>query len=57
MSSAARTLADEQLRLQARLLDAVEAAVIATDLEGTITYSNRHAEVLYGWSAPEVLCP
>src|SRR3954452_24845293 len=40
---------------QARLLDAVEQAVIATDLEGRITYWNRFAEQLYGWPAPEVI--
>jgi PAS domain S-box-containing protein len=47
--------AGEQVRFQARLLDAVEEAVIATDLEGRITYWNRHAEKLYGWAADEVL--
>jgi PAS domain S-box-containing protein len=48
-----RKRADEALRFQASLLDAVEQAVIATDLEGTITYWNRFAEQLYGWSAEE----
>jgi histidine kinase len=42
-------------RFQARLLDMVEQAVIATDLEGKILYWNRFAEQLYGWSADEVL--
>jgi len=41
--------------LHARLLDAVEQAVIATDAEGRIVYWNRHAERLYGWSEAEVL--
>ncbi|MGZ7039974.1 MAG: PAS domain-containing protein, partial [Thermoanaerobaculia bacterium] len=40
---------------QARLLDAVEQAVIATDVEGRITYWNRFAESLYGWSAGEAV--
>ena len=40
---------------QARLLDAVDQAVIATDMDGIIGYWNRSAERLYGWSASEVL--
>jgi PAS domain S-box-containing protein len=40
---------------RARLLDAVEQAAIATDMDGTITYWNSSAEHLYGWSADEVL--
>ncbi|HET6230701.1 MAG TPA: ATP-binding protein [Longimicrobiaceae bacterium] len=39
----------------ADLLDAVEQAVVATDAQGRITFWNRHAERLYGWSAAEVL--
>jgi PAS domain S-box-containing protein len=38
-----------------RLLDQVPAAVVATDLSGTVLYWNRHAEALYGWSAEEAL--
>lgn len=41
----------QQQHFQARLLDAVEQAVIATDLNGQITYWNRFAESLYGWPA------
>jgi PAS domain-containing protein len=51
-------LAHERLRFQATLLDAVGAvgqAVIAVDLEGRITYWNRAAEALYGWSEREAL--
>src|SRR5215213_9683788 len=40
---------------QARLLDAVGQAVIATDPEGKITCWNRAAERLYGWSEEEVM--
>ncbi len=52
---AARQQAEQQIRFQAGLLDAVEQAVIATDLVGNIIYWNRYAEVLYGWKATEVL--
>jgi PAS domain S-box-containing protein len=45
----------EKTRLQARLLNSVGQAIIATDLEGNITYWNRAAEQLYGWKEAEVL--
>ncbi|MEW6208107.1 MAG: PAS domain S-box protein [Acidobacteriota bacterium] len=48
------TRSEESIRLQARLLDSLEQAVIATDLEGAVIYWNRFAESLYGWSAQEV---
>ncbi len=44
-----------QVHFQAQLLNAVEQAVIATDLDGTVTYWNRCAERLYGWAAEEAL--
>ncbi|MDY7015821.1 MAG: PAS domain S-box protein, partial [Cyanobacteriota bacterium] len=50
-----RARAEETIRFQAHLLEAVEQAVITTDLEGKITYWNRYAELLYGWTAAEVL--
>ena len=50
-----RKRAEEATRFQAHLLDTVEQAVIATDLAGTITYWNRHAEHLYGWTAAEAV--
>ncbi|HYE14116.1 MAG TPA: ATP-binding protein [Pyrinomonadaceae bacterium] len=50
-----RLRAEGGVHLRAQLLDAVEQAVIATDLSGTITYWNRHAELLYGWSAAEAV--
>jgi PAS domain S-box-containing protein len=37
------------------LLEAMEEAVIATDLAGNIVYWNPFAEELYGWSADEVI--
>src|ERR687897_408835 len=50
-----RKSAEEQIRFQARLLDAVGQAIIATDPQGTIIYWNRAAEELYGWSKEEVM--
>src|SRR5215831_11140348 len=47
--------AAEAIRFQAGLLDAVDQAVIAANIHGVITYWNRFAERLYGWSAPEVV--
>lgn len=46
---------NEESRFQAHLLGAVEQAVIATDLEGVVTYWNSFAEKLYGWSAEEAV--
>src|SRR5215203_4397445 len=46
---------EEQIRFQARLLDAVHEAVIATDLAGVVLYWNRFAEQLYGWTATEAV--
>ena len=50
-----RKRAEEQIRFQRRLLDAVGQAIIATDLQGKIIYWNRAAEGLYGWSPDEVM--
>src|SRR4051794_30916097 len=47
--------AEERIRFQARLLDAVGHAVIATDPQGKIIYWNRAAQELYGWSEEEVM--
>lgn len=46
--------AEERLRLQAQLLDAVEQAILAVDLTGRIVFCNRSAETLYGWTMEEV---
>ena len=46
---------EEQVRFQARLLEAVGQSVIATDIEGKVLYWNRGAEELYGWSSEEAL--
>ncbi len=45
----------QQNLFQARLLDAVGQAVIATNLDGRIIYWNRAAQELYGWSSTEAL--
>ncbi len=50
-----RERAERHIRFQASLLDQVRSAVIATDMERTLIYWNRHAEMLYQWRAAEVL--
>ncbi|HEX8142995.1 MAG TPA: ATP-binding protein [Pyrinomonadaceae bacterium] len=50
-----RQKVEETIRFQAHLLDTVEQAVIATDLQGIIIYWNRFAEKLYGWPASEAV--
>jgi len=50
-----RKQAEEQVLLQAQLLEQVQAAVISTDLQGTVTYWNEYAEELYGWPREEAL--
>jgi PAS domain S-box-containing protein len=42
-----------EIHLQALLLDTVDAAVIATDLDGAVTHWNQAAQRLYGWSRDE----
>ncbi len=51
--SAQRSL--EQIRYQALLLDNVLDAVVVWDLDGRITFWNRSAERLFGWTAAERL--
>jgi len=50
-----RKQAEEQTLFQAQLLDQVQAAVIATDLAGTVIHWNAHAERLYAFSREETL--
>ena len=50
-----RKEAEERIRFQAHLLEQVKAAVIATDMRGTVTHWNEHAEELYGWKRGEAL--
>src|SRR5947209_5636167 len=55
LNSSSRRPSEDILQLKANLLDALSAAVIATDIKGNITYWNRFAEELYGWSAKETV--
>ena len=50
-----RQQSEATIQFQAHLLDAVEQAVIATDLNGQITYWNQFAETLYGWFKTDVI--
>ena len=50
-----RKLNEEKILFQASLLNQVYSAVIITDLCGNITYWNKFAEVLYQWTAEEVI--
>lgn len=50
-----RKQTENQLRLQSTMLNAVGQAVIATDLNGRVTYLNRAAEELYGWPGSEMI--
>ncbi|MEX0659480.1 MAG: PAS domain S-box protein [Egibacteraceae bacterium] len=43
------------LAFQARLLDATGESIIATDVEGVVTYANKAAERLFGWAPGEML--
>ena len=46
---------EESIRIQAHMLDSIGQAVIATDLQGRITYANRFVEDLYGWPAAKIV--
>jgi PAS domain S-box-containing protein len=52
---AARTRAEETLREQAALLDLTHDTVFARDENDVITYWNRGAEELYGWTKAEAV--
>jgi len=47
--------AQHKLNEQAALLDKAQDAILVRDLEHRITYWNRSAETLYGWSESEVV--
>lgn len=50
-----RKTAEQQIAFQASLLNQVRNAVVAVSLDGQITYWNHHAEVMYQWTAAEVM--
>lgn len=44
-----------EIHLQALLQDAVDAAIIATDLDAVVTHWSKGAQRLYGWSREEAV--
>ena len=52
---AERKRAEETLRAQANLLNLTYDTVMVRDMHGVITYWNRGAEAMYGWTTEEVL--
>jgi PAS domain S-box-containing protein len=50
-----RKEAEERVRQQASLLDQASDAILVCDLEHSITYWNKSAERIYGWTENEVL--
>ena len=50
-----RTSIQNEIKFQADLINNVGQAVIATDMPGKVTYWNRAAEKIYGWSAAEAI--
>lgn len=51
----ARKRTDEQLQFQATILENVSESIIVTDLQGHITYWNKGATALFGYSAQDML--
>lgn len=50
-----RKFAEEKIRQQAELLDQAQDAIIVRDLEDRISYWNKSAERLYGWTMDEAI--
>jgi PAS domain S-box-containing protein len=50
-----RRWAEGEVATQAALLEEVDVAVVATDVEGRITHWNRGAQRLHGWAQEEVM--
>ncbi|HEX8228051.1 MAG TPA: PAS domain S-box protein [Chloroflexia bacterium] len=46
---------EEQVRIQAQVLDQVQAGIIVTNMEGQVTHWNAYAEKLYGWQRDEAV--
>jgi len=51
----AHVLSEREARFRSRLLDEVDAAVVATDLAGTVIHWNRYAGQLFGFTRDEAL--
>jgi PAS domain S-box-containing protein len=51
----ARKKREQELDFQARSLASVHDAIVAMDGDGTITYWNKMAEELFGWTAEEAI--
>lgn len=47
--------AEENILLQAEMLNSVGQAIIATNVEGVIIYANNYTEKLYGWEPIEII--
>jgi diguanylate cyclase (GGDEF)-like protein/PAS domain S-box-containing protein len=54
-AEAARAQAEARNRVQASLLDKAQDAISVTGIDGRITYWNKGAERLFGWSAAEAV--
>lgn len=50
-----RIRANGRVAFQAGLLDAIEQAVVATGVDGNVSYWNRYSESFFGWTEEEVL--
>lgn len=50
-----RKMADERNRFKANLLNTIGQAAIATDMNGFISYWNKAAENIYGWTMEEAI--
>jgi len=50
-----RKLAEEEIARQAALLNEAHDAIMVRDLDDTISYWNKGAELLYGWTAQEAV--
>jgi PAS domain S-box-containing protein len=55
LSSASELTAADAERIQAVLLEEIDASVMVTDLGGTVLSWNRGAESLYGWSREDAV--
>ena len=50
-----RKLGEERIRQQASLLDKAQDAIMVSDLDRRLSYWNKGAERLYGWTAAEAI--